>query len=373
MQHSHNLLFALAISLGIAGCSEPPPVEQEAVSRPVKTIVIGEADLGGSRSFPARIAAAKRAELAFRVPGTVQDLPIKEGDRLEQGDLVARLDPTDFQIVVNDRQATFDKASKNFERGRELVGSGAISRSDFDRLEAEFKNARAALAAAQQDLAYTELTAPFKGMVARRLVQRFEEVQAKQPVVQMQNIERLEVKFDVPESIIRNLRADSGQAHERIGVYAMFEGQPGRQFPLEFKEISTKADETTQTFEATYLMEQWERGTVLPGMTATVTVDLSEFLAEGAVVFSVPVSAVVGDYKLSPQVWVVDEASMTVSSRPVKVGRLVGNGIQVLEGLEPGMRLVTAGTPFLVEGMQVSLLPELEQAQPRPDDLKYQQ
>ena len=301
----------------------------------------------------------------------MQELPIKEGDRLQEGALVARLDPTDFQIVVNDRQATFDKAQKNFARGKELVDSGAISRSDFDRLEAEFKNARAALEAARQDLAYTELTAPFDGMVARRLVERFEEVQAKQPVVLVQNIEQLEVKFDVPESIIRSVRGGGRAARGEIPVYATFEGQPGRQFPLTYKEISTKADANTQTFEATFLMEQWERGTVLPGMTATVTVNLAGVVDDNAV-FTVPVSAVVGDYKLDPQVWVVDASSGTVSPRPVKVGRLVGDGIEVLEGIEPGMRVVTAGTPFLVEGMQVSLLPEQEQAEARPDDLKYQ-
>ena len=207
--------------------------------------------------------------------------------------------------------------------------------------------------------------------VARRLVERFEEVQAKQPVVLVQNIEQLEVKFDVPESIIRSVRGGGRAARGEIPVYATFEGQPGRQFPLTYKEISTKADANTQTFEATFLMEQWERGTVLPGMTATVTVNLAGVVDDNAV-FTVPVSAVVGDYKLDPQVWVVDASSGTVSPRPVKVGRLVGDGIEVLEGIEPGMRVVTAGTPFLVEGMQVSLLPEQEQAEARPDDLKYQ-
>jgi multidrug efflux pump subunit AcrA (membrane-fusion protein) len=64
---------------------------------------------------------------------------------------------------------------------------------------------------------------------------------------------------------------------------------------------------------------------------------------------------------------------MTVSARTVEVGRLLGEGIEVLGGLEPGVRVVTAGTPFLVEGMKVTLMPELEQAAPRPDDLKYQQ
>ena len=366
----------LFIVFMLGGCTEEAPTQTEPVARPVKTMVIAGVDAAGARSFPARIAAAQRADLAFRVPGTVKELPVKEGDRLKEGGLVARLDPTDYQIVVDDRQATFDKTDKNYERGKELVGSGAISRSDFDRLEAEFKNAQAALSAATQDLAYTELKAPFEGIIATRLVDQFEEVQAKQAIAVLQNIEMLEVKFDVPESIIRSIRAgekvQSMDARDRVKVFASFQDQPGREYPLTFKEIATKADAQTQTFEATYLMKQWEKGTVLPGMTASVTVDFSGFIDRG-ISFTVPISAVVGDYKLDPRVWTVDEASMTVSPRPVKVGRLLGDGIEVLEGLEPGALIVTAGTPFLVEGMQVRLMPELEQAEPRPEDLKYQQ
>ena len=376
MQWKSVIVCGLSVALLLGGCAEQEPPQTEAVARPVKTMMIAGADATGVRSFPARIAAAARADLAFRVPGTVQELPIKEGDPVKEGDLIARLDPTDYQIVVDDRQATFDKAQKNYDRGKELVSSGAISGSDFDRLEAEFKNARAALSTASQDLAYTELKAPFEGMIASRLVDRFEEIQAKQPIVVIQNVEMLEVKFDVPESIIRGIRGrgvtESEAARDRVKVFATFQDQPGRVYPLTYKEVSTKADAKTQTFEATYLMKQWEDGTVLPGMTAGVTVDLAGYV-DSAIAFTVPVSAVVGDFKLDPQVWTVDEASMTVSPQPVKVGRLVGDGIEVLEGLEPGARVVTAGTAFLVEGMPVVLMPDLEQALPRPEDLKYQQ
>jgi RND family efflux transporter MFP subunit len=365
----------LLVAAMLGGCAEEVPPETGTVTRPVKTMVIAGVDASGVRSFPARIAAAQRADLAFRLPGTVQELPINEGDRLKEGDLVARLDPADYQIVVDDRQATFDKAEKNYARGKSLVGTGAISQLDFDRLEAEFKNAQAALKAATQDLAYTELKAPFGGIIAKREVDRFEEVQAKQTIAILQNIDTLEVKFDLPESIVRGLRASeqgAGSARSRIKVSASFQDRPGETIPLEFKEVATKADPKTQTFEVTYRMKQREQGMVLPGMTADVTVDFSGYI-DSAMAFTVPVSAVVGDYKLDPKVWTVDEASMTVSARTVEVGRLLGEGIEVLGGLEPGVRVVTAGTPFLVEGMKVTLMPELEQAAPRPDDLKYQQ
>ena len=376
MQRPSAIACGLFVAAMLAGCAEEQPPQTEAVVRPVKTMVIAGVDASGVRSFPARIAAAQRADLAFRLPGTVQELPINEGDRLKEGDLVARLDPADYQIVVDDRQATFDKAEKNFARGKQLVGSGAISALDFDRLEAEFKNAQAALKAATQDLTYTELKAPFDGIIAKREVDRFEEVQAKQTIAILQKIDMLEVKFDLPESIVRGVRGDDGTANKRardqIKVFASFQDQPDETVPLEFKEIATKADPKTQTFEVTYLMTQREQGKVLPGMTADVTVDFADYI-DSAMAFTVPVSAVVGDYKLDPQVWTVDEASMTVSPRTVKVGRLVGEGIEVLGGLEPGARVVTAGTPFLVAGMKVTLMPELEQAAPRPDDLKYQQ
>jgi len=138
---------------------------------------------------------------------------------------------------------------------------------------------------------------------------------------------------------------------------------------LSFKEVATKADPKTQTFEVTYTMEQLADATVLPGMTATATVDLSA-LGVASLVFTVPVGAVVGDYKLNPRIWAVDMQSMAVKPQPVKVGRMLGDSIEVLEGIKPGNHIVTAGTPFLVEGMKVSLMPTPEQAEPRSDDPK---
>jgi len=365
-------LLPLAALLFLAGCSKEAPVEQPEVVRPVKTILIDAPESGGIRSFPARIDAHRKAELAFRVPGKVQELLVKEGDEVEEGQALAKLDPKDFEIVVNDRQATYSNAKKNFDRAKELIEKGHISKMDYDRLEAEFKNADAALQSARQDLAYTKLQAPFSGIVATRHIERFEEVQAKQTVLSLQDTGLLDVKLDVPESIMRSIRAvaDPETRRARRGemkIHATFNDLPGREFPLTFKEVSTKADPKTQTFQATFTMEQVEGATVLPGMTASVTVDLSRVIGEETV-FSVPVSAVVGDYKLDPRVWVVDQESMTVNPRPIKVGRMWGDNIEVSEGLEPGDRLVTAGVPFLEEGMKITLLPDLEQAAPRPGE-----
>lgn len=372
----HKLKYTglLILSVAISGCGEPPPSVPKEIVQPVKTVLIDATASSGVRQFPAKIDAGRKAELAFRVPGKVQELLVKEGEQVKRTQVVAKLDPTDFQIIVNDRKATYAKNKKNYDRAKGLVEKGHISKMDYDRLEAEFKNAQAALESAQQDLNYTQLTAPFDGVIARRYIESFEEVQAKQIILDLQDITQLEVKFDVPENLLRGLGARTRQQdpkHEQIPVFVSFSDLPGQTYPLTFREVSTKADERTQTFQVTYTMDQLESATILPGMTANVSVDLSRFVESGKI-HLVPVSAIVGDYKLDPLAWIVDEQSMTVKPQPVKVGRLVGASIEILDGLQAGNRIVTAGTPFLKEGMKVRFMPEIEQADPRPDDLQYQ-
>ncbi|WP_083218357.1 efflux RND transporter periplasmic adaptor subunit [Candidatus Thiodiazotropha endoloripes] len=374
MYQSNRTVFGLAlVCLSLSGCSEPPVTIQTDAVRPVKSFLIETTASGAIRTFPARIDAGRKAELAFRVSGVLKQVAVKEGDQVQAGQQVAALDPTDLQIVYNDRKANFDKAKRNFTRAKELIKKGNISKMDFDRLEADFKSSTASLEAAQQDLNYTKLTAPFNGTIARLNIENFEEIQAKQSILVLQDISELEVKFDVPESLLRGLTSeDRARAKDDVSVSVSFADIPGSSFPLTFREITTQADAKTQTFQITYTMQRVESANILPGMTAKVTVDFSKFDSGGSSVFTVPASAIVGDYKLDPQAWVIESESMTVLPRTVKVGRLSGENIEVLEGLMPGDRIVTAGTPFLVEGMKVRLMPDKEQAIQRPEDLNYQ-
>ncbi len=366
-----NVLMITLFSMTfISGCSEKKQkVEKVEEIRPVKTIVVKAPDAGGNRHFPGRIDANKKAELSFRVSGKIKELPVKEGDEVHKGDLIAKLDPTDFQIAVNDKKALFTRAANDYHRGQKLVKEGHISKMDFDKLEANFLSSRAALNLAKQQLAYTELKAPFDGIVARRHIQNFEEVQAKQPIVTLNDNEILEVKFDLPENLILRLQkvgvVEDGEdlkMKDRIPVFAAFQSQSDKQYPLTFKEMSTKADSSTQTFSVTYTMKRPKDVIVLPGMTATVKIDFSKVM-EAKHIFYLPVSAVIADAALKPVVWVVDEKTMQVAPVSVKVGTMKGNQIEVTEGLKDGLRVVVAGVPFLYKGLKVSLMRQSEQAE----------
>jgi len=365
MIHSNSRILIpvlIAAVMNVSSCDSA--VEQTHVEkvRPVKSIVIGDPGMGGERRFPGRIESARRVELAFRVAGTLKQLPVKEGNEVAVGAVIAKLDDADFKTAYDDRKAVYTRTSADYERAKELVKDGFISRVDYDKVEADFKSARAAMRQAELDLSYATLKAPFSGSIAKRYVQNFEEVQAKQPVIALRDLNLLDVKFNVPESLMIRL-SEEGVDEEApdVPVYAIFDATPDTRYSLSYKEAATRADQATQTFEVTYTLPAPDELEVLPGMTTTVNIDLTRYL-DSSKIFTIPVASVVADPGLAPKVWVVNSETMTVSARVIEVGMMEGSSIQVLSGLNGGERIVTAGAPFLVDGMKVRLLPEAEQA-----------
>jgi len=365
------LMLASTLSLfALSGCGEPPPEQDVDLARPVKSIVVERPEGGNLRNFPGRIDSANKAVMSFRVSGKIEKLAVSEGEDVTKGQLLAQLDQTEYRLALQDKQAVYDRTSKNFARAEKLVTTGNISQRDYDTISSDLKSANAALQQSLQNLSYTNLKADFGGSVARRHVEAFEEVQAKQPVFSMIDQSSLLVKFDLPESLILHLpqRSNTGQTVNRVKVTASFDAVPGKEFHLSFREISKRADAKTQTFETTFNFPEQTEITILPGMTANVVVDLSEVLTENTIHY-IPISAISANNGLEARVWRVDEKTMTVHEQKVAVGRLLGSSIEVTRGLSGGSRIVTAGAAFLAEGMKITLMKEVEQAEPRSEDL----
>jgi RND family efflux transporter MFP subunit len=367
--------FCLLFLVALVGCAEDEPPEKAPITRPVKIFVVEGATADAIRTFPGIVDATQTAELAFRVGGLVEEILVREGDMVEQDQMLARLDPADYQLVKDDRQASFDNAKSNFERAKELIVDGNISRMDYDRMEASYRSSAAALSQAEKDLEYTVIHSPFRGRIAQRQVEKFEEVLAKQTIFILQDILQLDVIINVPESVVRMVSGAIGGKGgtaldaevEKTRAFATFEGQAGQRFPLHPKEVATKADAQTQTFKATFTMDTPEQFTLLPGMTATVTLDMTALIGKKRSKW-IPVRAVQADAGLEPRVWVLNPADMTVSPSEVTIGRLSGGNIEILSGLEGGDEIVSVGAPYLAEGMRVSRMALSEQAVPRADD-----
>lgn len=286
--------------------------------------------------------------------------------------VLARLDDTDFRIELSDREASHESARRNFDRARELLPKGHISRLDYDRIETAFKSADAALRRARLNLAYTTLKAPFAGSIARRMVQRYEDVAPKQPVITLQQLHTLEVKIDLPERLLRRV-----DAHQVISVeegasetsaWVGFDGTPGKRIALELVEVATRANPQTQTYEFTFRMAAPGETVVLPGMSATVTVDLSRLLHASPQTW-IPASAATADAGLEPIVWVLDPATMEVRQRRVQLGEMRGGRVRVVSGLHQGEEIVAVGTTHMADGTRVSRMPSSEQALPRDAEI----
>ncbi len=333
----------------VSGCGkkeEPAPKE---VVRPVKVLTVQGSGVGGNLTYPGKTRANRRVDLSFKVPGPLVELPVEEGQAIKKGQLLARVLPRDFKINLDQAKARAIEAERQYDRYKELYVRKQVSKAEFDRFKASRDVAAAQLEDAQNALTDTYLKAPFDGIVAKRYVQNFEEVQAKQPIIFFQDLSKIEVLVDAPETVVATLKRG-----EKIEATANFSVAPDKKFPLELKEFSTEADPQTQTYQVVLVMDRPEGINILPGMTATVTGRQAAGDSTSRIV--IPAIAVTEDSAKQPFVWVLNEADMSVKKTAVQVGEMTGaEDIVIMDGLTGGEKVVTSGVTKLQEGMKVSI------------------
>jgi RND family efflux transporter MFP subunit len=349
------LMGILFVLLTACSKSEPPPTPE--VARPAKLFRVVGPNESMMRSFPGEVQASDEANMAFRVSGKLVEFPANRGILVKQGDLLARLDPADYQATVNQTRAQYDLAVAQFKRAAELVDRQLVSQSEYDQREALMKVRKSNLTKAQNDLDYTRLIAPFDGVVARRMAENFENVTTGQVVLILQTKKMIDVIVDVPESIVARIERARAERQPKP-VQVRFGSTADHTYVAEYKEHETDADPATLTFKVTFSLPTPDDLNVLPGMSATVIADLSGLFAGEMDATLVPIEAVFSaeDEPLDAdrrQVWVVDPDSMRTARRDVKVGQLTGQNIAILEGLEPGELIVAAGVNAVQEGMWI--------------------
>lgn len=341
-------LFYSLILAFLSACGESNTGVNEELIRPVRTITISEPHSGPKLEFPAVVDAANSADLSFKVSGEVISLLVKQGSHVKKGDLIAILDDSSYKLTLDEAQASFDKAKADFGRAKQLISSGTISQADYDKLKAQLASAQSKLSNAKNNINYTQLHASFTGIVARTYIEPYEEIQAKQKIITLQDIRRIKLKINVPESIMFKVTRYTSKH-----TYAVFSGIENKQFPLSFVEVSTKADDLTMTYEVTLGMETVSGYNMLPGMTAQVMVIQSETEKLNYV----PIKSVLKDEK-GNYVWTVislGHGKGNIVKTPIEVGNITEFGFSVLSGLSAGDRVVTAGMSKISEGQTVRL------------------
>lgn len=346
------LLLGSLIGLLCPGC-EQPAAEQEEVIRPIKVHTIGSLQPAAIREFPGTIRAFQTAQMGFEVAGRIEKFLVREGDQVQQGDLLAELDPTDYEASLKVAEANLKKAQTDLDRSNNIRAQdpGAISMAQIESDTRALEVTQAQLEIAKKAVRDTKLVAPFAGVMARKLVEDYANVQAKEPVLILQDNSVLEIEVAVPERdfVRRKYQNETKeQTSERLQAKVLVSAVPDRDFPATIREYATVADPVTRTFAVKLNFENPQDVNILPGMTARVRIVIDPQSA-----WSVPVTAAQADENGQAYVWKVNPETMTVSKHPVELGPLSGDRVLLTDGVSEGEMVAISGVTALREGMQV--------------------
>ncbi|GAA5524414.1 toluene efflux pump periplasmic linker protein TtgG [Microbulbifer aestuariivivens] len=348
MQHpGHSrltLVLLLALTVALAACSDSSGDDQPAERVwPVKIASVAGAEEMSARQFAGRVIAVQTLDLSFQVGGKLKEMKFSEGEIIPRGKLIAALDDQDFRRRVREATVNLELLAKTLERQRALKARNVISAQQLDETQSNYDLAKVAQENAEQDLAYTRLTAPFDALVTRQLVENFTNVQRGEGVVRLQDVSEVRVQVSVPEKLLATIDA----AHVE-SISASFDFLPGREFPLQYRQHQAEADSVTQTYVVELGMPRPQNVQVLPGMTARVKLRLKQ----DQDALRVPLAAVQTNADGTPYVWQIN-SDQSVSRVAVELGGTDGSFVEINNGLQPGSRVVAAGGQHLYEGARV--------------------
>jgi len=335
--------------------------------RPVKAIQVhASSAVNNEIIFPGTLRAYRRADLSFRVDGTVIMRDIAVGYTAQKDEILMQLDPREYEIALRKAQGTvesiraqLDFSERDYERMQNIYDKdpGAISLSLLDRKRetinqhaGEFIVAQSDLARARDDLSYTSLKAPFEGIVAAIYVENHEQVRAKQPVLRFLDTAEREMEINIPEKYMNALI----EKKEYLNFEVRLDAFPEKVFGARIKEIGTEAASATQTYPVTLsVLNVPIELSLLPGMSGQAIIRRPK--TEIGHFFAIPKSAIFTDNLNLTYVWLIDSNMQTVHKKDVKLENYLGDCVFVKEGLSDGDWVVTAGTSFLSEGQKVRL------------------
>jgi RND family efflux transporter MFP subunit len=409
-------IACLFVALIGAGCRKDA-AQVDAV-RPVRAIKVGDMKAIAGREFPGRAKAKGEVDLSFQVSGPLVSLPVDVGSEVRKGDVIAAIDPRDFQAGLESNQGNLERARANLlamergarpeeieqlkaavaqadasyrqayaehERSVKLIASRSISQSEFD-----ITLARAQRTAAAVKQANEELNIGLKGARPEDLEAKRSEIRALEAAVanakNQLDYAMLSAPFDGEvaaryvdnfqtvqpnQPIVRLLDVSKIEVTVQVPesiialvpqvkkVACRFDALPGREFFGEVTKIGSEASQTTRTYPVTVQIDQPEDARILPGMAATVRNQPLEDGNPAAPDLIVPSSAVFTvDEDQQTYVWIADEGSNKVARRAIKTGALTTVGLAVIDGLKAGEWVVTSGVNSLREGQQVRILEE---------------
>ncbi len=275
------------------------------------------------------------------VRGSIEEVLVKEGQHVKQGDLIARTDTIDYENKINSIKASYDLALINLKRLSGLLKKEIISQSEIDKIKAEVQSLEADLAIAKVQLERCFIRSSISGIVNKLPAKKGIYLAVGDPVATVLDIERLKVNVGIPEADVHAVR--------KIDRFEVSIEALGNKVVTGMKNFLAVAPESQAQLYRLELEVENESEEILPGMFARVEIVKEEFPAA----IAIPLYAVISrDNKH----YVYLEENGVAKLQEVKLGILDGWQIQITEGLTPGQKVVVVGQRSVDEGQKLKVV-----------------
>ena len=346
------LLFAVAL-LALTGCgsdahSENGEEEEDApVAIAVEVARISTGDVASAYSGTATLVPERQTPAVAKLGGIVLEILVEEGDRVEEGQVLARLERERYEFQARQTEAVLRKLENELERASELHRRDLISTDEYERIRFDAESQRAAHGMAQLDLRHTEIRAPIAGVIAERMVKVGNLVTQYDPMFLINDFDPLWAVLHVPEREL-NLLAAGQQAMLLVDAF------PGEQFVGEVLRISPVVDADTGTFRVTVTFSD-DSERLRPGLFGRVRVIHDQRIGVPMVAESALLSED-GETAVFVAVQAAEGAGYTVERRTIQTGYRGNGGVEIISGLSVGETVVTAGKNSLRDGAPIRII-----------------
>jgi membrane fusion protein (multidrug efflux system) len=336
-----RLTLLLLLSLLLPACGDGNEQSRKSAGHPVEVATVSAAEEGQSSVFTAVLEAWRTVRVIAQEEGQLVELPVYEGDRVKQGQVIARLDDSLLRAELNKTIATRRQAQKDLARLQTLKKKQLVSDEQLSRAQTALAVARADEQALRTRVDYMAIRAPFDGVISQRLVEPGDVIARHQHILTLLDDSQLRARLQVSELFLPLMKKDD-PAQVRIDALG------AQQYPAQISRIYPSVDEQTRQGVVEILLKNVPEG-ALPGQLCRVQIQLP---ATGRA--TIPLIAIRHD---GAELYVYRVNGEGKAQRvTVRIGVHLGERVEIIEGLGLGEQVITRGFIGLREGSPVKVV-----------------
>ena len=331
-----SLLIILLMS-----CSGQKDKSTEERVIPVKVVEITGSSLVDGQNYVGTVEEMSASSLSFQVMGNVQEILVREGQKVHKGQLLALLNRATLQDTYDASRASLVQAQDAYDRMKTLYENKSLPEIKWVEVQSKLQQAQSMESIARKNLEDASLYAPFDGVIGKRNVEAGENVQPGKPVFTLLDVGTVNIKIAVPEKEIPFID------HRKAAITVAALG--GRLFEGMVTEKGITANPVSHTYEARIKLDNRD-GALLPGMVCRVRVEDKDRVTT----ISLPNNVIQLSHTGERYVWYLRDGKAKAVT--VRIGELTDNGVQITDGLSEGDLVITDGYQKVSEDMKVKAL-----------------